>query len=114
MVEPTNVKPRRLRSLLIASESSVRAGISWWDCLEFLIGAPPTKRQNGVDDAPLEVGHHLQLRTGDDPALTAHVDLQLLEAALMNLLSNGFKYTRARGSVTLNGLLLESTPRPRR
>ena len=36
-----------------------------------------------------------------DPDLTAYVDQQLLESALMNLLTNGFKYTRAGGSVTL-------------
>lgn len=35
------------------------------------------------------------------PTLTARVDAQLLESALMNLLTNGFKYTRAGGSVTL-------------
>jgi len=36
-----------------------------------------------------------------DPTLTAHVDPQLLESALMNLLTNGFKYTRPGGRVTL-------------
>ena len=35
------------------------------------------------------------------PTLTAHIDAQLLESALMNLLTNGFKYTRAGGTVTL-------------
>lgn len=33
--------------------------------------------------------------------LAASVDRQLLESALMNLLNNGFKYTRAGGTVTL-------------
>ena len=33
--------------------------------------------------------------------LTASVDRQLLESALMNLLNNGFKYTRRGGTVTL-------------
>jgi signal transduction histidine kinase len=36
-----------------------------------------------------------------DPDLTANVDSQLLESALMNLLTNAFKYTREGGSVTL-------------
>jgi len=36
-----------------------------------------------------------------DPTLTARVDAQLLESALMNLLTNGFKYTREGGTVTL-------------
>ena len=36
-----------------------------------------------------------------DPDLTAAVDSQLLESALMNLLTNAFKYTREGGSVTL-------------
>jgi signal transduction histidine kinase len=36
-----------------------------------------------------------------DPELTANVDQQLLESGLMNLLNNGFKYTRAGGRVTL-------------
>ena len=36
-----------------------------------------------------------------DPDLTAYVDPQLLESALMNLLTNGFKYTREGGTVTL-------------
>ena len=35
------------------------------------------------------------------PTLTARVDPQLLESALMNLLTNGFKFTREGGSVTL-------------
>jgi signal transduction histidine kinase len=35
------------------------------------------------------------------PELTAHVDRQLLESAVMNLLSNAFKYTREGGRVTL-------------
>jgi signal transduction histidine kinase len=35
------------------------------------------------------------------PDLTASVDRQLLESALMNLLNNGFKYTRRGGTVTL-------------
>jgi signal transduction histidine kinase len=36
-----------------------------------------------------------------DPALAVDVDPQLLASALMNLLQNAFKYTRARGRVTL-------------
>ena len=36
-----------------------------------------------------------------DPDLMASVDAQLLESALTNLLTNGFKYTREGGSVTL-------------
>jgi signal transduction histidine kinase len=36
-----------------------------------------------------------------DPGLQALVDPQLLESALMNLLTNGFKYTRDGGTVTL-------------
>jgi signal transduction histidine kinase len=36
-----------------------------------------------------------------DPGLIAHIDAQLLESALMNLLTNGFKYTREGGTVTL-------------
>lgn len=36
-----------------------------------------------------------------DPALVLDVDRQLLESAVMNLLSNGFKYTHAGGRVTL-------------
>ncbi len=36
-----------------------------------------------------------------DPGLVVHVDRLLLEGAVMNLLSNGFKYTHAGGSVTL-------------
>ena len=36
-----------------------------------------------------------------DPDLTAHFDSQLLDSALMNLLTNAFKYTREGGSVTL-------------
>ena len=36
-----------------------------------------------------------------DPTLSARVDAQLLESALMNLLTNGFKYTREGGTVTL-------------
>ena len=36
-----------------------------------------------------------------DPDLTANADSQLLESALMNLLTNAFKYTREGGSVTL-------------
>lgn len=35
------------------------------------------------------------------PDLMASVDRQLLESALMNLLNNGFKYTRRGGTVTL-------------
>jgi signal transduction histidine kinase len=36
-----------------------------------------------------------------DPALAVDVDPQLLASALMNLLQNAFKYTRAHGCVTL-------------
>jgi signal transduction histidine kinase len=36
-----------------------------------------------------------------DPALAVDVDPQLLASALMNLLQNAFKYTRAHGRVTL-------------
>ena len=36
-----------------------------------------------------------------DPDLTASVDAQLLESALMNLLTNAFKYTRDGSTVTL-------------
>ncbi len=36
-----------------------------------------------------------------DPGLLARVDRQLLESALMNLLGNGFKYSRPGGRVTL-------------
>jgi len=36
-----------------------------------------------------------------DPGLAVDVDPQLLASALMNLLQNAFKYTRARGHVTL-------------
>ena len=36
-----------------------------------------------------------------DPDLTARVDAQLLESALMNLLTNAFKYTREGSTVTL-------------
>lgn len=36
-----------------------------------------------------------------DPALVIDVDRQLLESAVMNLLSNGFKYTHAGGRVAL-------------
>lgn len=36
-----------------------------------------------------------------DPTLTAHVDAQLLQSALMNVLNNAFKYTRHDGRVTL-------------
>lgn len=36
-----------------------------------------------------------------DPGLVVHVDPLLLEAAVMNLLSNGFKYTHPGGLVTL-------------
>jgi len=36
-----------------------------------------------------------------DPELAVDVDPQLLASALMNLLQNAFKYTRARGCVTL-------------
>ena len=36
-----------------------------------------------------------------DPDMTAQVDRQLLESALMNLLNNGFKYTPQGGTVTL-------------
>ena len=36
-----------------------------------------------------------------DPALNVDVDPQLLSSALMNLLNNAFKYTRAGGHVTL-------------
>jgi signal transduction histidine kinase len=35
------------------------------------------------------------------PDLVASVDRQLLESALMNLINNGFKYTRSGGTVTL-------------
>jgi signal transduction histidine kinase len=38
-----------------------------------------------------------------DPALTIHVDRQLLASAVTNLLSNAFKYTRAGGRVILRG-----------
>jgi signal transduction histidine kinase len=36
-----------------------------------------------------------------DPTLAINVDPQLLASALMNLLHNAFKYTRAKGQVTL-------------
>jgi signal transduction histidine kinase len=36
-----------------------------------------------------------------EPELSANVDQQLLESALMNLLNNGFKYTPAGGRITL-------------
>ncbi len=32
IVEPTNENPRAFRSLEMASESSVRGGICFWDC----------------------------------------------------------------------------------
>ncbi len=38
-----------------------------------------------------------------DPELVVHVDRQLLESAVMNLISNAFKYTRTGGRVTLRG-----------
>ena len=43
MVEPTNVKPRRLRSLLTRSESSVVAGRSARDRGRLTIVAPSTQ-----------------------------------------------------------------------
>ena len=45
-----------------------------------------------------------------DPALMVTVDPQLFGSAVMNLLTNAFKYTRADSTVTLQGL---SRPRPR-
>ena len=45
MVEPTKLKPRFLRSLLMVSESGVRAGI-WRSAFQrFTIGLPSTKPQ---------------------------------------------------------------------
>ena len=45
MVDPTNLKPRRKRSLLIASDSVVLAGTCFISRQEFTFGFPPTKFQ---------------------------------------------------------------------
>jgi hypothetical protein len=45
MVLPTNLKPRLLRSLLIASDSLVLAGTCFIAFQEFCMGLPPVNRQ---------------------------------------------------------------------
>ncbi|GMU23908.1 MAG: hypothetical protein AMXMBFR13_39860 [Phycisphaerae bacterium] len=52
MVVPTNENPRFLRSLLMASDSEVRAGTWLMLVHRFTIGFPATKRQMYASNVP--------------------------------------------------------------
>src|SRR5437879_5743221 len=52
MVEPTKLKPRIFRSLLIASDSSLHARAGLDDARRFGIGLPPTNCQMYVSNEP--------------------------------------------------------------
>src|SRR6516225_1076499 len=53
MVPPTNVKPRRFKSLLMASDSGVFAGTSLIDLQAFCLGSLPTNPQMYSSNEPM-------------------------------------------------------------
>jgi hypothetical protein len=53
MVEPTNLKPRFLRSLLSASDSGLVAGTCFMSVQRLTIGRPPTKDHRWASRLPI-------------------------------------------------------------